>query len=316
MFTTFIVKPLFNILIFIYAILPGHNFGLALIIFTILFRIVLWPLVKKQLHQAKAMRKLQPELAAIKKKTKGDKQKEGQLIMELYKEKGVKPLGTLPTLIIQLIILWGLYDGLRKIISNNHQIISFSYTWVQHLPWMKHLAANIHNFDNTLFGIVNLSRSALSSHGVYWPAMVIVVLSAVSQYYQSKQLLPTSKDQKSLRQIMKEASSGVQADQGEVSAAVGKSTQFLLPIMIFFFTVEIASALSLYWLTSGVVAYVQQRIALREDEEEMEEMADKPKSTKDVSKVKEAEIVEKPALKSPKPNISSKRKKSKKRKKR
>lgn len=316
MFTTFIVKPLFNLLIFIYAILPGHNFGLALIIFTILFRFVLWPLVKKQLHQAKAMRKLQPELAKIKKQTKGNKQKEGQMIMELYKEKGVKPLGTLPTLIIQLIILWGLYDGLRKIIANNHQIISFSYSWVQHLPWMKHLASNIHLFDNTLFGIVNLGRAAISSSGIYWPAMIIVVLSAASQYFQSKQLLPSSKDQKGLRQIMKEASSGVQADQGEVSAAVGKSTQFLLPIMIFFFTVEIASALSLYWFTSGAVAYLQQRVALREDEEELEEIADNPKKTKDVNKVKEAEIVEKTVSpKTTKVNKPSK-KKPKKRKKR
>ena len=62
MFTTFIVKPLFNLLVLIYAIIPGHNFGLALVVFTILIRIVLWPLLKKQLHQAKVMRKIQPEI--------------------------------------------------------------------------------------------------------------------------------------------------------------------------------------------------------------------------------------------------------------
>jgi YidC/Oxa1 family membrane protein insertase len=56
MFTTLIVQPLFNLLVFVYAILPGHNFGLALIIFTIIIRLLLWPLVKKQLHQAKAAR--------------------------------------------------------------------------------------------------------------------------------------------------------------------------------------------------------------------------------------------------------------------
>ncbi len=313
MFTTFIVKPLFNILIFIYAILPGHNFGLALIIFTILFRLALWPLVKKQLHQAKAMRKLQPELARIKKETKGDKQKEGQMIMELYKEKGVKPLGTLPILAIQLVILWGLYDGIRKLISDPHQIIAFSYSWIQHLPWMKELAANIHLFDNTLFGIVNLSKPALASGGIYWPAMIIVVLSAVSQYYQSKQLMPTTKSQKGIRQIMKEAGSGKQADQSEVSAAVGRSTQYLLPVMIFIFTVNIPSALSLYWLTSGVVAFVQQKIALKEDEEEMEELANKP--VRDLSTVQEAQLVEKtPPTKTTKP--PSKKKKVKKRKKR
>src|SRR5580700_513505 len=118
MFTNIIVKPLFNVLVFIYAIIPGHNFGLAIIIFTILIRLALWPLVKRQLHQAKAMRKLQPQLAKIKKETKGNKQKEGQMIMELYKEKGINPLGTLPIFAVQIIILIGLNAGIRKIIDN------------------------------------------------------------------------------------------------------------------------------------------------------------------------------------------------------
>ncbi|MEI9913702.1 MAG: YidC/Oxa1 family membrane protein insertase [Candidatus Saccharibacteria bacterium] len=314
MFTTFIVKPIFNLLILIYGILPGHNFGFALIIFTILFRILLWPLVRKQLHQAKAMRKLQPELKRIKAETKGNKQKEGQLIMELYKEKGINPLGTLPIFAIQIVILIGLNSGLRKIIADKQAVVTFSYSWVRHLPWMRHLATNIHLFDNTLFGFVNLGRSALSAGGIYWPAMIIVILSAVSQYFQSKQLLPVDKDSKGLREIMRNASGGKQADQSEVSAAVGRSTQYLLPIMIFLFTVSLASALSLYWLTSGVVAFIQQSIALREDETEMEKLADKP--TKDAKKVKEAEIVEKSTAKNTKPKATPKKKKTKKRKKR
>jgi YidC/Oxa1 family membrane protein insertase len=56
-FTTLIVQPIFNLLVLIYALLPGHNFGLAIILFTIVVRLLLWPLVKKQLHQAKAMRR-------------------------------------------------------------------------------------------------------------------------------------------------------------------------------------------------------------------------------------------------------------------
>ncbi len=70
MFTTLIVQPIFNLLVFIYAILPGHNFGLALIIFTIIIRLLMWPLVKKQLHQARAMRELQPEIKKIKRPPK------------------------------------------------------------------------------------------------------------------------------------------------------------------------------------------------------------------------------------------------------
>src|SRR5580692_2666365 len=187
-FDVLIVKPIFNLLVFVYAILPGHNFGLALIIFTIIIRLALWPLVRKQLHQARAMRKLQPELKRIKQAAKGNKQKESVMLMELYKERGINPLGTFPILIVQFIVLIGLYSGLRRVISNPHNLVSFAYPALQHLAWMHTLAANIHRFDNTLFGVVNLGRSALMpGGGIYWPAMLIVLGSAVAQYYQAKQ---------------------------------------------------------------------------------------------------------------------------------
>ncbi len=65
MFTTLIVQPIFNLLVLVYAVLPGHNFGLSLIIFTIIIRLLLWPLVKKQLHHAKAMRTLPPDIKKV-----------------------------------------------------------------------------------------------------------------------------------------------------------------------------------------------------------------------------------------------------------
>src|ERR1700686_5465227 len=105
MFTTLIVQPIFNLLVLVYALLPGHNFGLSLIIFNIIIRLLLWPLVKKQLHQARAMRKLQPEIKKIKQATKGNRQKESQMLMELYKEREINPFGSIGTLIIQFIIL-------------------------------------------------------------------------------------------------------------------------------------------------------------------------------------------------------------------
>src|SRR6476619_3490617 len=98
-FQVLIVKPIFNLLVFIYAILPGHNFGLAIILFTVVVRLLMWPLVKKQLHQAKAMRELQPELKKIKQASKGDRQKESALLMELYKEREISPFGSIGTLI-------------------------------------------------------------------------------------------------------------------------------------------------------------------------------------------------------------------------
>lgn len=316
MFTTLIVQPIFNLLVVIYALLPGHNFGIALIIFTVIIRLLLWPLVKKQLHQAKAMRLLQPELKRIKAATKGNRQQESQMLMELYKERGINPFGTFPILIVQMIVLIGLYSGLRKVMLDPNSLITFAYPAVQHLNWIQVLSANIHHFDNSLFGVIDLGRSALAKGGIYWPAMLIVIGSAISQFYQAKQLMPSNKDQRGLRAILREAGQGKQADQGEINAAVSSSTRYLLPVMIFLFTVNIPSALSLYWLTGGVVALIQQGMVLRRDGTEMESIADKP-STKNIATIPEAEVVaigETKPKHSPKP--SSKRKKKNKKRKR
>src|SRR3954470_17535349 len=135
MFTTLIVRPIFNLLVFIYALLPGHNFGLAIIIFTIVVRLLMWPLVKKQLHHAKAMRDLQPEIKRVKQAAKGNRQRESVLLMELYKERGINPFATFPILIVQLIILIGLYSGLNHLIHDPEAIVNFAYPALQNLGW-------------------------------------------------------------------------------------------------------------------------------------------------------------------------------------
>ncbi|HEU4965985.1 MAG TPA: YidC/Oxa1 family membrane protein insertase [Candidatus Saccharimonadales bacterium] len=318
MFTTFIVQPIFNLLVLIYAILPGHNFGLAIIIFTIVVRLLLWPLMKKQLHQTKIMRKLQPELKRIKKEAKGDRQKESVMVMALYKEHGVNPFGSIGVLILQLPILIALYDGLRKVVANPHEIVTFAYPALQHLPWMQQLSHNIHQFDGTLFGVVDLTKSAVTNGLIYWPALIIVVASAVLQYFQSKQLLVTDKNARSLRTILREAGAGKEADQGEVSAAVGGMTRYFIPIMVLVVTIRLASALGLYWLVGGIVAYIQQTIILREDETELEAIADsKTTKEKDVKAIPEAEVVaaEPDAEKTPSKTKTSKKYQGKKRRK-
>lgn len=293
MFTHLIVQPIFNLLVLIYALLPGHNFGLSLIIFTVVIRLLMWPLVKRQLRQSKLMRRLQPELKRIKKESGGNRQKESQAMMELYKERGVNPFSTFPTLIVQMIILIGLYAGLRKVIDQPKDIVDFAYPALQHLGWIHHLSQHIKDFDNTLFGVVDLTRSAFGAKGTYVPALIIVLGSALVQFMTSKQLMPTDKNARRLRDILKQAGEGTQADQSEVNAAVGRSTMYIIPLMVFIFTVNLPSALGLYWLVGGLVMYIQQSIALRDDEADMEKLAeDKP--VKDVSKITEAEIVPRP----------------------
>lgn len=291
MFNTIIVQPLFNVLTFIYALLPGHNFGLAIIIFTIVVRLLMWPLVKKQLHQVKLMRKVQPELKKIKKAAAGDKRKETMLMMELYKERGISPFGQIGVLLLQIPIMLGLYLGLQRVLKDPHELVSFAYPFIQNMSWIKELATNVRLFDETLFGIVDLGRSALGPNGIYWPALIIVTGSAVMQYFQSKQLSPNDKDARGLRAILRDAKAGKQADQGEMNAALGRNMRFLLPVLIFVFTIQLAAALSLYWFVSGVVAYIQQAIVLKEDTNEMEAMTN---STTREKQAVEGEVVDKP----------------------
>ena len=111
MFTTLIVQPIFNVLSAIYALIPGHDFGIAIILFTVVARMALYPLLKKQLKHTKAMRELQPELKKIKEATKGNRQQESMMMMELYKEKEIKPMAQLGLMVVQIIVFLALFSG-------------------------------------------------------------------------------------------------------------------------------------------------------------------------------------------------------------
>lgn len=273
MFDTLIVQPVFNLLTFIYAVMPGHDLGIAIIIFTVIIRLMLWPLVHKQLHHAKLMRKLQPELKKLKKAAKGDRQKEARLQMELYKERGIKPFASIGTLIIQIPVFIGLYQAVLKITNNPNSLLDFSYPVIRDLSWIQHVGQNISQFDETFLGLVDLTRSGFEG-GLYLPAIVLAVFSTVMQYFQMKLTISNNQDARKLSEILKEAAAGKETDQTEVTAAVSKLMLIFLPVFTFVFALIVPSALALYLFTSSAMGYLQQRRVLREDSEEMHEIAE------------------------------------------
>lgn len=299
LFTTVIVQPIFNLLTVIYALLPGHNYGSAIIIFTIAVRFAMYPLLKKQLYHTKAMRALQPEIKKIKKDAAGDKAKESQLTMELYKERQINPFSSLGIVIVQIPLFLALFSVLKRVVNDPNTIISFSYPAVQQMSWMQTLAKDISLFDNTLFGFINLNRAAISNGGaIYWPAMALVAGSSAIQYLQIRQTMPNDKDARKVRDILKEAGEGKQADQSEINAALSRNMSYVFPILIFFLTVSFAAALSLYWLVGGIVAYLQQDYLLKKDKDIL--MAGMGKAEKKHAGAVEAEVVEDKTVK-PKP---------------
>jgi YidC/Oxa1 family membrane protein insertase len=276
-FDAFLVRPVFNLLELIYAVIPGHDLGVAIILFTILVRLALWPLVHKQLHHAKAMRRLQPELKKLKKEASGDRQQEARLQMELYKERGIKPLASIGTLIIQIPIFIALYQGILKIINDPKTLISFSYDSVRNLPWIQELAKDISKFDDTFLSLVDLTRRGVEGgEGLYVPAIILALVSTFVQYKQTKLMMQSSQDARKLSVILKDAASGKEADQSEVTAAVSRIMLYFLPFVTFIFALIVPSALSLYLLTSSAVGYLQQKRVLGQDAEEMHQIASEP----------------------------------------
>jgi YidC/Oxa1 family membrane protein insertase len=272
-FELFIVQPIFNLLLFIYSIVPFADFGIAIIIFTIIIRFAMWPLVVKQLHQVKAMRKLQPELARIKKASKGNRQLESAQMLELYKKHEVKPFRSILILLIQLPIFIALFQVIQIFTTHRDSINTFTYGFMQVFEPVKKLLENPDNFNEKFLGIIDLTQHAISNNGISIFLIVLAGIAAFTQYLISKQTSPTTST-KRLRDVLAEAGEGKQPDQSELNAVVmGKMIKFL-PFVMFFVMLSLPGALALYYVTSNVFAAIQQHFLLKRDADEMDKLAD------------------------------------------
>lgn len=240
MFNTLLVEPLFNILAIIYAGLPIHDFGLAIIILTILVRLLLWPLVNKQLHSQRAMQKLAPAMAQIKVEAKGDKALEGKMTMELYKERGINPFASFLPLLIQLPIFFALYVVLSDVIKPG-EIERLAYEPVKQLGAIADIIRGTVKFDPQMLGLIDLAK----------PSPLLAILAGAAQFVQTKQLMPKHPTQ-------------------DVQAQIMKTMTYIFPFMTFFIGLTLPSALALYWTVTSAMAVLQQTIVLRRDVEELE----------------------------------------------
>jgi len=275
-FDIVLIQPIFNLLIALYSIIPFGDFGLALIVFTIIVRLAMWPLIKKQLHQSRIMRKLQPELAKIKKNSNGNRQLESMQMLELYKKHDVNPLRSIGVLLIQLPIFIALYTVINIFTVHRDQVGKYTYDILEGIGPIHNIVADPSKFNETLFGFVNLTKSALGSTGIDMVLLFALALAAAyAQRVMTKQTMPNPGPKKKLRDIMSQASGGKQPAQAEINNAVmGKMASFL-PIMMFFIMIGLPGALALYYAASNIVAVIQQRNIFKDDVDEMEDIADK-----------------------------------------
>lgn len=272
-FDEFIVSPILNLLMAIYSLIP--DFGISIIVFTILVRLLLWPLIKKQLHQAKAMRKMQPELAKIKKQYAKNPQMRNLAMMELYKKHNISAFGSIGILIIQLPILIAMYRVVQIFVSSRADLGKYVYDFIKNLPVANNLVNNPDQFNQNFLGIIDLTQHAVSKDGVVIGLLILAGVAAYLQYLTSKQLSPQSDSKRKLRDILAEAGGGKEADQSEVNAIMTRKMMKFMPLMMFMVTIYLPAALALYLATASAVGYLQNHIILKQDSLEMEEVANK-----------------------------------------
>ena len=243
--TTIFVQPLLNILFFIYGVIPGHDFGVAVIILTAIIRFALWPLTAKQLHGQKKMSALAPDIARVKKEAKGDKTKESQMLMELYKEKEISPFSACLPALLQFPFLIALYFVFQQATQNIDSIANLLYVPVKNLAFIQSLIQNPSSFSPTLFGFVNMAA----------PSIPLAIIAGITQYIQVKMLAPKKVP-------------GVKDAQAQAT----QTMNYLFPVFTVFIAWNLPAALPLYWTVTNVISIAQQYIIMREEVEEMEEV--------------------------------------------
>lgn len=234
---TFFVWPLALSLIWMDELIQGwgipYHWGFAIIAFTILIKVVTFPLTLTQIRGMKAQREIQPKVQALQKKYGDDREKLAQEQMKLYKEAGVNPLSGCLPLIVQMPILFGLYSALVALGPN---ITDAKFFWIPDL-----------GFPRYTHGLSWIAEDFNNGDYLHLAAyLVLPVILVISQYSVQKWMTP--------------APTGDESSQAAMTRQIGTMMTF----MFGFFTLQVPAGLSLYWVTSNLLQVVQQLIIGRD----------------------------------------------------
>lgn len=228
-FNTVLYQPLFNVLILIYQYLPGRDFGLAVIILTVLIRLILSPLMAKSIRSQKALAELQPKIQEVQQKYKEDKERQLRETMGLYRKEKISPLGGFLPVLIQLPILIALYQVFWKGLQPGA---------------MENLYGFVSNpgVINPLFlNIINLSQASL----------VLAILAGVAQFFQTKMTMVKTPSTSSGQAPKKDQTS-------QFSEKMQKQMLYFFPVFTVFILGKLPAAIGLYWIVTTLFSIVQQ----------------------------------------------------------
>ena len=228
-----------------YALIP--SFGLAIILLTILVRVVLLPLSIKQTKSMREMQRIQPEIKKLQAKHKGDRQKMNEELMALYKEHGVNPLGGCAPLLLQFPVLIALF----YVVRDPEKYVSATTSLFKDLvsePLATHQFLGLRldcSSSAALSGADPSNVGQVCGSGVIsaLPYLVLVLLMGFTTYYQQKQM---------------QASRGSSDPQQQQMQMIMR----IMPLMLMFFTFTFPTGVVIYWLTTNVWTIAQQRVMI------------------------------------------------------
>jgi len=256
LFNTVLYQPLFNLLVWLYNVVPGHDIGIAIILLTIIIKVILYPFAVQSIRAQKAMKDIQPKLEELKKKFKDNKEQLSREMMALYKREKINPASSCIPLLIQLPFLLAVYRVFRTGLTQDGS--DLLYTFVQ----------NPGTLDPVAFGFLNLADA-----NVY-----LAILAGIAQFFQAR-MMTTQKSPKQMegKEVAKDEN---------FAAAMNKQMMYIMPIITVIIAIRLPGGLALYWFITTLLMILQQWYFFRKKDKENENIPFSPI---------EAESTEKPA---------------------
>jgi YidC/Oxa1 family membrane protein insertase len=225
LFNQIFYEPIFNLVIWLYNVIPGESLGLAIITLTIIIKLILFPLSQKSIKSQKALQDIQPKIDELKKKYKDNKEEMGKKMMDLYKEHKINPFSSCLPLIIQLPFLLAVFRVFRNGIENN---LSLVYPFIE-------TPETIHNM---WLGINLAERSIL-----------LAVLAGIAQFWQAKMTMAKKPEVKTKGS----------KDEG-MAAIMSKQMVYFMPVITVFIGLSLPGGLTLYWFLITLLTILQQTL--------------------------------------------------------
>ena len=223
---TVLYQPLLNALAFLVSVIPGGDVGLAVIILTILVKVILFPLSQKSIESQAEMNILAPELNKIK-AGGASKEEQARQTFELYKKHKVNPFSGCLLVLIQIPIIFALYFVFFKGINFKSELL---YSFIQ-IP---------ENVNMIFLGVLNISGKSL----------ILAILAGVSQYLQAHFMPKPNPSSSPVGSIPSFAES--------FTKSMHIQMKYIFPFVVAFIAYSISGAVALYWITSNLFMVGQQ----------------------------------------------------------